>query len=223
MGVDACKSGWVGIVIGEGERGYYAATIAELAAAAEADGQLAAIVVDMPIGLPDRTFRQADVLAANEVGKRRSSVFTTPVRAAVEAADYATASALNRDAGLGGISKQAHGLRTKVLEVDQWMRDAAPNAVEGHPEVSFARLAGSPLPHAKKTWAGMRDRRELLASAGIRLAGDLGEAGRQAAVDDVLDAAVLAWTARRVAEGEAVSYPDPPEVFSDGIPAAIWA
>jgi predicted RNase H-like nuclease len=41
-------------------------------------------------------------------------------------------------------------------------------------------------------------------------------------VDDVLDAAIAAWTARRVARNEAQAMPDPPEVFSDGIPSAIW-
>jgi predicted RNase H-like nuclease len=40
-------------------------------------------------------------------------------------------------------------------------------------------------------------------------------------VDDVLDA-VAAWTGRRILAGEAASLPDPPEVFSDGWPAAIW-
>jgi predicted RNase H-like nuclease len=47
---------------------------------------------------------------------------------------------------------------------------------------------------------------------------DFGASG----LDDVYDAAAMAWTARRVARGEAVSLPDPPEVFSDGIPSAIW-
>jgi predicted RNase H-like nuclease len=67
----------------------------------------------------------------------------------------------------------------------------------------------------------MHTRRELLASAGIALSDDLGVAGR-AAVDDVLDAAAAAWSARRVVMDEAISLPDPPEVFSDGLPAAIW-
>jgi len=44
-----------------------------------------------------------------------------------------------------------------------------------------------------------------------------------AAVDDVLDAAAAAWTARRYANGQAQSMPGTPEVFSDGIECAIWA
>ena len=93
---------------------------------------------------------------------------------------------------------------------------------EVHPEVSFAALAGAPLPDPKTTWAGATHRRRLLAEAGIELPDDLGPAGSGAAVVDVLDAAAAAWTARRVAHGQASPMPDPPEVFSDGLPAAIW-
>jgi hypothetical protein len=48
------------------------------------------------------------------------------------------------------------------------------------------------------------------------------EAGSVAAIDDLLDAAIAAWTARRVVREEAAPMPDPPQVFSDGIPSAIW-
>jgi predicted RNase H-like nuclease len=47
-------------------------------------------------------------------------------------------------------------------------------------------------------------------------------AAGKAGVDDVLDAAIAAWTARRVASGQARAVPDPPERFSDGLPCAIW-
>jgi len=65
-------------------------------------------------------------------------------------------------------------------------------------------------------------RRLLLARAGIVLAEDLGQPGEKAGVDDVLDAAVAAWTARRVAAGQAQPVPQPPEKFSDGLTCAIW-
>jgi predicted RNase H-like nuclease len=94
--------------------------------------------------------------------------------------------------------------------------------VEAHPELSFAELAGAPLAVRKSTWAGAEMRRTLLARAGITLTGDLGLAGEQAGVDDVLDAAAAAWTAWRVSQGSARCLPDPPETFSDGLPSAIW-
>ena len=116
---------------------------------------------------------------------------------------------------------QSYGLRTKLLEVERWVTDTGYRVVEVHPEVSFARLARAPLTTSKSTWAGFQRRAELLASAGIRLTGDLGTADA-AGIDDVLDAAVAAWTARRYARGLAICLPDPPEVFSDGLRCAIW-
>lgn len=95
--------------------------------------------------------------------------------------------------------------------------------VEGHPEVSFATLAGRHLRHPKRTWAGVAERRDLLAGAGILPAGDLGEAGERAGVDDIVDTAILSWTAARYAAGVARSYPDPPEPMPNAVSAAIWA
>jgi predicted RNase H-like nuclease len=223
LGVDACKAGWVGILLSEEPpRALFAATIAALVSDAEADGPLAAVGVDMPIGLPDAGRRTADVLAKQEIGPLRSSVFMTPVRAALRAEDHATAVAVNAALTGEGVSQQAYALRHKLFEVEELLAGTSTRVVEVHPEVSFARMNDGPLLARKSTWAGAVVRRLLLADQGIALFGDLGAAGRSAGVDDVLDAAAAAWTARRVAAGCAAALPDPPEVFSDGRPAAIW-
>jgi len=193
--------------------------IAELAAA---DGPMQVIGIDIPIGLADRSPRQADLLARKAAGARWASVFVTPVRSALALADYQQASALNRRLAGSGISRQAFNLREKILQVDGWLPSAPCAVVEVHPELSFAELAGAPLTDSKLTWAGAVLRRQLLGAAGIEVSGDLGLSGRQAGVDDVLDAAAVAWTAARVARGTARCVPDPPERFSDGIAAAIW-
>lgn len=223
LGVDACKAGWVGVVFGDDAVTVHVAkAVAALVADAEVGGRLAVIGIDIPIGLPDTGRRQADVLAHQRVGSRRSSVFMTPVRAALASDTHAAAVEVNRQRAGEGVSAQVYGLRAKILEVDQWARDAGCRVVEVHPEVSFATLAGSPLPDGKRTWAGAHHRRRMLAEAGIHLADDLGEAGRRAAIDDVLDAGAAAWTAARVATGTATPLPDPPAQHSDGWPAAIW-
>jgi predicted RNase H-like nuclease len=170
----------------------------------------------MPIGLPDAGTRRADQVARAPVGPP-----LTPIRGALAAPDHATATAVNQKATGAGVSAQAFALRHKLLEVDAWVRHAGIRVVEVHPEVSFATLAGRPLPESKRTWAGAIRRRRLLTQAGIVLDDDLGPAG-SAAVDDILDAAVAAWTARRVARDEAQPMPDPPDIFTDGIPSAIW-
>ncbi|MGH3875671.1 MAG: DUF429 domain-containing protein [Actinophytocola sp.] len=222
LGVDACRAGWIGIAL-DGDRvdAYQTRTITDLVTAAWADGELAVIAIDIPIGLPDNTRRRADVEARRAVGQLASSVFYTPVRGTLDFADHGSASAHNRERVGEGMSIQAFGLLPKVREVDLWLPNAPCDVVEVHPEVSFATLAGAPLDARKHTWTGARLRHRLLTDIGITI-GDIGEAGARANVDDVLDAAVAAWTARRVNQGTATSLPATPETFTDGVHSAIW-
>ena len=118
--------------------------------------------------------------------------------------------------------RQAFGLRVKVLEVDGFRRAGGRAVLEVHPELSFAAMAGAPLASSKKTWAGAAARYRLLTEHGIALPTDLGPDPGRAGVDDVLDAAAAAWTARRVQSGDAFSLPDPPEPLPDGVSCAIW-
>ena len=223
LGVDACRAGWVAVAwSGDAIRAYVHADIAVIAAQAAAEGRLDAIGIDIPIGLADSSHRLADLLARKAAGPRWASVFVTPVRPALLIDEYTRASALNRRLTGGGISRQAYHLRDKILQVDDWLTSAPSPVVEVHPELTFAALAGAPLSDSKSTWSGALRRHRLLADAGIKVSGDLGLAGFQVGVDDVLDAAAVAWTAARVARGQARCVPDPPERFSDGIAAAIW-
>lgn len=223
LGVDACKAGWIGVLRDDGEvSAFVASTMDLLIAKVEQSGPLEVVAVDMPIGLPDTASRKADLFARSAIGRLSSSVFTTPVRSALLAPTHADAVLVNRELTGQGLSIQAYGLRGKLFEVDDWARRASSPVVEVHPEVSFAYLAGAPLTVRKSTWAGAERRRALLAGAGITLTGELGLEGLAVGVDDVLDAGAAAWSALRVAQGEAVSLPDPPEIFADGWPAAIW-
>ena len=87
--------------------------------------------------------------------------------------------------------------------------------------MSFSLLTGAPIMAGKRSAAGLAARRQALSDAGIVAPTDLVEA-RGVAVDDVLDAAVVAWSAQRIAAGRARSFPDPPERLPDGRLAAIW-
>ena len=185
-----------------------AGTFAELR---EALAGAAAVGVDIPIGLPREGVRRADVAARAFVGPRRSSVFPAPPRAALTAATYAEARAI-----LPSLSAQSFALARKILEVDACLDD---RVFEVHPEVSFAALAGRQLVHPKRSWNGQMERRRLLAGAGIELPDDL--AGGMAAADDVLDAAIVAWSAARKVRGDAATLPADPPVH-DGRPVAIW-
>ena len=215
LGVDACKSGWVAIRLDGNVTAHFARHIADLPT------DVSVIAIDIPIGLAEADHRRADVETREFLRHRRSSLFMTPVRAAVEAPDHETANAINQRITGKGISRQAFGLCEKILQVDRWLPSASCPVIEVHPETSFAELAGAPLDERKKSWAGAERRRELLAGAGIALSGPLGAAGAEAGVDDVLDAAVAAWTARRFVAGEAISLPSSPEPIN-GRRVAIW-
>jgi predicted RNase H-like nuclease len=201
LGVDAARGGWIAVAL---EDGSFVDAVLErrFPALLERFPEAGAVGVDVPIGLPAAgERRRADIEARRVVGPRRASVFFTPPRAALDAPTYGQARVL-----VPGVSAQGWALRTAILDVDR-VRD--PRVHEVHPEVSFAVLAGEPLAFAKRTWNGQRERVRLLASAGIELPDRL-DAGLVAA-DDVLDAAVAAWSAARIARGEHLTLPADPQ------------
>jgi predicted RNase H-like nuclease len=227
VGIDACKTGWIAVAIdgdhlGPSERieAHYVPTIAALTSVIPDPG---AIAIDIPIGLPDAGRRPADIEARLVLGPRRNSIFFTPVRDAVEATTHQAANTLQRQATGSGLSQQSYRLARKILEVEAWLPDAPCGVWEVSPELSFSLLMGRPADAPKKTWAGMVQRRQALLGAGINVDAVGGPAGRRASVDDMLDAAAAAWTARRLLTGSARSFPDPPGSGSNGRPVAIWA
>ena len=88
---------------------------------------------------------------------------------------------------------------------------------EVHPELSFAVLAGGPLPDSKHTPAGLAVRRDLLRGAGITLPSRV--AGL--AENDLLDAAAVAWSAQRIAAGRAVVLRSAAQRADDGTEITI--
>jgi len=219
LGVDGCVGGWIVVELTDDRVSEcrFASSFAEIASA-----DAIAIGVDIPLGHTMRGPRHADVAAKLELGARRNSVFHAPTPTALEQPTHAAASAAQLMATGLGLSIQAWRLGPKILDATPaWAAD--PERVrEVHPEVSFRALAGGSSLAAKKTWVGHRTRCNLLRAVGIEVPDDPGAAGVRGAPDDVCDAAVVAWTAARVARGEARSLPDPPEHDPDGRPVAIW-
>ena len=223
LGVDACRGGWVGVVVDPDRRAsvFTAATITDLVALVRETRDVTVVGIDIPIGLPDTSGRAADAEARRELVGKASSIFSTPTRAALEAPTYAEGRAANV-AATGGtsVSAQAYALREKVLQVDAWVRGGpGVEVVEVHPELSFTRMAGAPVLASKKDAEGVRARREALAAHGIVAPPWFRGVGF--AEDDLLDACAAAWSAVRHSHGLSESFPGTPEVFSDGIPAAI--
>jgi predicted RNase H-like nuclease len=208
--VDGARGGWVAVAL-RGGLVADARVLHTLREIVDRYADAAAVGVDIPIGMPSGgEHRRADTLARRELGRRASSVFPTYPRFVYEA-PYAVANETAR-ARLGrGVSRQAHALGARILEADE----LAGRLVEVHPELSFQELAGRPLA-AKTTWRGLNERIAALASSGIVLPTE-GSAGEAPPVD-LLDAAVVAWTARRRATGRSRSLPADP---APGEPA-IW-
>jgi predicted RNase H-like nuclease len=202
-GLDGCRAGWVLATIrGDTTSEVEVELVSRFddALARVVGGELSALAVDMPIGLPDGP-RAADDEARRRLGARRATVFPTPVRAVLGATDHVDALARSRRACGRGLSVQAFHLLPKMAEVDRCMSPALQDRVfECHPELAFAHLAGRVLASSKRALDGRRERIALLARA-------LGTAStvtdlvdrppRGAKPDDVADALAIALVARR--------------------------
>ena len=173
--------------------------------------------IDMPLGLLEDGWRVADFLARQALGRRGSTVFAIPPRPVWQQPTYADANRMCRELTGKGLSAQTWGLRGKLLEADAYRRTSTARLHEVHPELSFAAIAGAPLAASKHTKAGLVIRRELLAQAGITLPPKVARAPE----NDLLDAAAVAWSARRIAAADAVTLTSPTQHADDGTEIAV--
>jgi predicted RNase H-like nuclease len=168
-------------------------------------GLLAAVAIDIPIGLPPDSSRPVDHEARRRLGPRKSSVFPAPMRRVLEATTYEEACQISRVACGRAVSRQLFAILPKIREVDALQSPALQDRLfEMHPEVSLTELAGAPMQFHKSTGEGRHERLHALRSAFPELGttADLRPRGTQP--DDVLDALVGAWTAQRYVSGHHV-------------------
>ena len=219
VGVDGTRGRWVTIAVDRGGRFSSAAVLESLEDVLALHGDADAFGIDVPLGMPETGPRAADAEARLALGSRRATIFMTPPRAVLEAPTYADARV--RATALTGksISAQSYALRHNVLEADGLRAD--PRVFEVHPELAFSAMAGRVLLTGKRSWNGACERRDLLAAEGLEIPSALDDAGA-VPVDDVLDAAAAAWSARRIARQEADRVPHAPELDEHGRAVAIW-
>ncbi len=220
-GIDACRRGWVAVTLdAPGAVGPLAAGPASvrvhgsLASLLAAD-PVAVVGIDMPLGLLESGWREADRAARGLLGPRRSSVFAIPPEAVWAEPSYQAANQCCRELTGQGFSIQAWGLRAKLFEANRCRQARGHPLYEVHPELAFGAMAGAPLPYSKHTAPGRELRRELLASAGIVLPAALSGAVALP-VTDTLDAAAVAWSAWRIATGRAIVLPGTPQLDRQG-------
>jgi predicted RNase H-like nuclease len=222
-GIDGCRGGWITFKV---ELSTHATSVEVVNLPTwlrERPPDLACLGIDIPIGLLEGP-RACDKAARKLLGQPRgSSVFPAPCRPALGAQTYAEASSINRQKTTRGLSQQAWGIVPKIKQVDDTITsDCQRWAFEVHPEICFWALAGErPMAHGKKTKAGVSERLDLLRPVFPDIERHLQNRRADVGRDDLLDAAVAAWTAKRVYKGEARNVCEP-ERDAKGLEATIW-
>jgi predicted RNase H-like nuclease len=227
-GVDGCKRGWLCLSLVDTDRiqAEIYSSAAELMVKALACEILA---IDIPIGLAGSGVRAVDSEARRRLGVRASSVFPSPVRAALAGNSYEEACALSVDACGKRLSKQSFAILPKIREIDEAIRaDPRLQTIvhEVHPEFSFLHLSGgNPMAYPKKSGLGFLERSRLVSDI---WPGAFEQARSQfkrkdVQDDDILDALVTLWTARRISGAEAVRLPQVSESDRFGLRMEMWA
>jgi predicted RNase H-like nuclease len=121
-----------------------------------------------------------------------------------------------------GLSIQTWCIAPKIKQVDDLItRELQEWIFEVHPEISFWALNGqTAIVDGKKTKTGRDVRTRLLAERFPEIPAYLQKKPSKVGKDDLLDAAVAAWSALRRLQGNAKSV-SPPEVDAKGLLATI--
>jgi len=200
LGVDGWRGRWVGALLTG--RGVELLVLEDVAAAlAVPDVEL--IAIDMPIGLSDDGVRACDVAARTLLGRAGASVFQTPVRAVLQARDYAEAREISRACTTPprAPSAQAFQLVTAIRRLDDALGDPpSRRVVEVHPELAFRALSSGTVTDPKVTARGTMQRLTAL-SAVMDVEQALTGAPPLVPMVDALDACAAAWSAQRLSEG----------------------
>jgi predicted RNase H-like nuclease len=205
LGVDGARGGWVAVEVVGSARSARVLRWHRLPAIADVLALAADVVgIDMPIGLPDRGRRPADLAAKSLLGVAHPRVFLTPPRGVLEASSYDEAAGLHRALTDGlGLSMQTWNIVARIREVDRVADD--PRLVEVHPELSFVELGSAGALPSKKTAEGRAARLQALGRwlPAATLDGVPGG-------DDGIDALACAWSALRWHAGAARTLPEVP-------------
>ncbi|QLG61934.1 DUF429 domain-containing protein [Halorarum salinum] len=224
LGVDWASTCWVVVKTGDETAVTTEPSILNVWLNHGRDDDVRSILMDIPIGLPVSGTRDCDNEAMDRLNSRRSTVFSIPGRNVIEAEDYNRARELNGDS----LGSQSWWLFPRVLEVDVFLQEfegAKEKTYESHPEICFAGFDSSQFP-GKKTPDGREERLKVLEEdqnlheevTDIVLNRENGAEWHdrisKGRLNDVIDAAVLALTAKELDLGprnEDVQYPALPE------------
>ena len=202
IGIDGVPGGWVAVYLNENEQRFdYAHRLDSLLTTSHDRA-----MIDIPIGLPDRGYRQCDLDARRRIGSR---VFLGARWNVWAFGSYPEANAYYWAHEEPGISKQLWCIRDKLQEVNESMTpERQMHLQETHPELIFWRLYGCGSLQNKKTETGRQQRLAILRENGLTLIDRwLGQRhGTDIGRDDLIDACACALAARdstqRIPEGQ---------------------
>jgi predicted RNase H-like nuclease len=188
------------------------------------------VLVDVPVGLVEEgeEGRRCDDLARRALGPMSGTVVTPPVREATRKRRYPAAQRVNERKAGRGITERAFAMSDGIVAVDELLQnvpEARAAFAASHPEVCFRAFAGEPLEHDTAYAAGYAERMRTLAqhdrdAPPVVQAAAAATEGYDVAVDDVLDAVALAYTAAP-GDGELRTLPADPPTDAAGLPMAI--
>lgn len=229
-GIDGCKIGWLFISFDEGNERY---EILETTDQLEEKFlETDRIFLDMPIGLEDEEYtRTCDALMRKEIGGMYSpSVFSPPIRPALDAPSYVEANMISYEFNEKKLSLQSWNITPKIKTVDDLLTEhdgLHEKVLESHPEHLFQRLNGGVIFQKKNLKKGIKHRlglikeEEPIADDFFR---DIKEEYRRVDVseDDIVDAMVLALYAKWSKEKPMKTIPPDVEKDAKGFPKAYY-
>lgn len=223
-GIDGCPTGWVATVAKAGNP-----ALARLEHVTDLAAFMATVdfaLIDMPIGfVSGPASRDVEVAMRAALKGKASSVFPTPCRMALAEQVYFDASFVNEQALGKRLPKQTFMLFPKMREIDALVQTYGQSRLrEGHPEVSFATMAGGPVMSKKRQPVGQAERVLLLERQGLPAVALLAAMikGKMAA-DDILDSAAMWWSADRFCSGRHITLPQVPSTDGVGLEMSVVA
>ena len=226
-GIDGYNGGWIAVIVDSDDFPSASVAWSEDLKELFTNNSIELGIVDIPIGLTSGPAdRNVEKAARTALPKKASSVFNTPCRQAMCAASYEDACRENQTTLKKKFSKQTWAIMPKIKEAEIVVRALGQDRVrEGHPEVSFATIEGQPIHASKISVTGLLTRIGVISRIGFdlsRLSEHLPD-NHPAKPDDLIDAAILAWTASRVTNNQHKSFPEAPDKDATGLEMAIFA
>jgi predicted RNase H-like nuclease len=216
IGIDGCKAGWFAVWHSQDETIETAIfpSISNLKDFFVEFNQFI-IGIDMPVILSEVMPREADQLARKLLSKKASSVFTAPTPKMLDQPNYEKACLISKNLIGKSMSLQSWYLFPKIKDVQTILHYKNIKVFEIHPELSFRAMNNEKvILESKKTTEGFEIRKSLLDKHFLDFNFDVIRNKYQkkdVMDDDILDALVVLWSAKRIVNDQALYLPKIPE------------